>query len=149
MVTRNTNKTNILNCSYAEQLHTKQSGEILAKLELKPVTFDHGEATIKFTMEEINHFSKEEGLHQALIVKFSQEQYDMQQICKLLPVQFGTHGRCLVGWLARRHVLVRFDRYDDYVIVATRAVNYVTINSRELQFRIFPWTLGFNPKEEI
>lgn len=42
----------------------------------------------------------------------------------------------------------RFE-FDDYVIVATRAVNYVTINSRELQFRIFPWTLGFNPKEEI
>lgn len=88
----------------------------------------HGEATIKFSMEEINQFTKEEGLHQASVIKFSYDPYDMQQLRKLLPIQFRTQGRCIIGWLARRHVLVRFDRYDDYVLTAAKSINYLLIN---------------------
>ncbi|KAG5570996.1 hypothetical protein H5410_060762 [Solanum commersonii] len=45
----------------------------------------------------------------------------MQEVRQLLPIQLGTQGRCLVRWLARRYIL---------------------------QFRVFPWIIGFNPKEE-
>ncbi|WMV34649.1 hypothetical protein MTR67_028034 [Solanum verrucosum] len=85
----------------------------------------------------------EEGLHQALVFKFSHDPINMQDLRKLLPIQLGTQGRCLVGWLAHRHILVRFDRYDDYVLVAAK-----TVNGLQKQFRVFPWTIGFNPKEE-
>lgn len=72
----------------------------------------------------------------------------MQEVRKLLPIQLGTQGRCLVGWLARRHILVRFDRYDDYVLAAAKTVQYLSYNGLQNQFRVFPWTIGFNPKEE-
>ncbi|KAH0635074.1 hypothetical protein KY290_037841 [Solanum tuberosum] len=90
----------------------------------------------------------EEGLHQALVFKFSQDPINMQEVRKLLPIQLGTQGRCLVGWLARRHILVRFDRYDDYVLAAAKTVQYLLYNGLQKQFRVFPWTIGFNPKEE-
>ncbi|KAH0778526.1 hypothetical protein KY290_004953 [Solanum tuberosum] len=72
----------------------------------------------------------------------------MQEVRKLLPIQLGTQGRCLVGWLARRHILVRFDRYNDYVSAAAKTVQYLLYNGLQKQFRVFPWTIGFNQKEE-
>jgi len=90
----------------------------------------------------------EEGLHQALVFKFSHNPINMQEVRKLLPIQLGTQGRCLVKWLARRHILVRFDRYDDYVLVAAKTVQYLLYNGLQKQFRVFPWTIGFNSKEE-
>ncbi|KAG5577421.1 hypothetical protein H5410_057555 [Solanum commersonii] len=73
---------------------------------------------------------------------------NMQEVQKLLPIQLGTQGCCLVGWLARQHILVRFDRYDDYVLAAVKTVQYLLYNGLQKQFRVFPWTIGFNPKEE-
>ncbi|KAJ8537601.1 hypothetical protein K7X08_000011 [Anisodus acutangulus] len=49
----------------------------------------------------------EEGLHQALMLKFSLDSIDMQEMRKLLPIQLGTQDRCLIGWLARSTYLGR------------------------------------------
>ncbi|XP_070020640.1 uncharacterized protein [Nicotiana sylvestris] len=136
------------NSTYASLLENKKSGQVPPKIELKQVEFVHGEATIKFTMEEVHQYAKEEVLHQALVIKFSQDQYDIQDIRKMLPKHFGTQGRCLVGWLARRHVLIRFDRHDDYILAAAKSVNYLVAIGQELQMRIFPWTITSNHKEE-
>ncbi|KAG5577414.1 hypothetical protein H5410_057548 [Solanum commersonii] len=78
----------------------------------------------------------EEGQHQALVFKFSQDPINMQEVQKLLPIQLGTQGRCLVGWLARQHILV------------AKTVHYLLYNGLQKQFRVFPWTIGFNPKKE-
>ncbi|KAG5587554.1 hypothetical protein H5410_047988 [Solanum commersonii] len=62
----------------------------------------------------------EEGFHQALLIKFSHEQIDIQELRKLLPTKLGSQGCCLVRWLALRHRFLRFDRYDDYVLGAAK-----------------------------
>lgn len=52
----------------------------------------------------------------------------------------------LIWWLARRHILVRFDKNDDCVLI--RLTAYSTMHGIQHQFRVFPWTIGSNPKEE-
>ncbi|XP_060186928.1 uncharacterized protein LOC132616506 [Lycium barbarum] len=99
-------------------------------------------------MEEIAQYTVEEGLHQALVLEFSYGQPNMNELRKLLPKILGVKGKCLVGWLARRHVLIRFDKYEEFVLAATRFVNYLHCNGEEFLFRVFPWSIGFNPKEE-
>ncbi|XP_070003072.1 uncharacterized protein [Nicotiana sylvestris] len=49
------------NSTYVSLLENKQSGQFPAKIELKQVEFIHGEATIKFIMEEVHQYAKEEG----------------------------------------------------------------------------------------
>ncbi|XP_070044637.1 uncharacterized protein [Nicotiana tomentosiformis] len=62
--------------------------------------------------------------------------------------QFDVQGRCNIGLLEYRHLLVRFDLYNDYVQLLSRSTGYVKAKGNEFFFRTFPWTLGFNPKEE-
>ncbi|XP_060212234.1 uncharacterized protein LOC132639858 [Lycium barbarum] len=40
------------------------------------------------------------------------------------------------------------DQYEDFVASLSRIVNYFPFNGKEHQFRIFPWSIGYNPKEE-
>ncbi|KAF3621111.1 hypothetical protein FXO38_22170 [Capsicum annuum] len=105
--------------SYATLLNPKQQTQILTKTILKPVEYNHGEPT----MEEIRPYA-----------------IDMQELRKLLPTKLGSPCRCLIGWLARRHILLRFDRYDEYVLSAAKSVNYLLHNGTQHQFRVFPWT---------
>ncbi|XP_060170339.1 uncharacterized protein LOC132601255 [Lycium barbarum] len=134
--------------TYASFISPQAVTQSLTKTQLKPIEFNNGEATITFTMEEIAQYTVEEGLHQALVLKFSYGQPDMNELRKLLPKILGVKGKCLVRWLARRHVLIRFDRYEEFVLAATRFVNYLHCNGEEFLFRVFPWSIGFNPKEE-
>ncbi|KAH0773825.1 hypothetical protein KY290_010962 [Solanum tuberosum] len=115
------NTSSNLEATYAACLNSVQTGQNLKTTKLKSIDIIHGEPTITFTVEEINQYTMEECLHQSLVFKFSQDPINMQEVRKLLPIQLGTQGRCLVKWFARRHIL---------------------------QFRVFPWTIGFNPKEE-
>ncbi|XP_009628424.2 uncharacterized protein [Nicotiana tomentosiformis] len=134
--------------TYATRLLAHQTTQNPSKTTLKPIELIHGEPTVIFTTEELRQFTVEEGLHQALVLKFSFERLDMQELRKLLPKLFVTKGRSLIGWLARRHILIRFDLYEDYVVAASKVVNYMLVNGENHQFRVFPWTLGFIPKEE-
>ncbi|KAG5572355.1 hypothetical protein H5410_062121 [Solanum commersonii] len=120
MVVEKPNTSSNPEATYATCLNSIQTGQNLKKAKLKSIDIIHGEPTITFTMEEINQYTMEEG----------------------------TQGRCLVGWLAHRHILVRFDRYDDYVLAAAKTVQYLLYNGLQKRFRVFPWTIGFNPKEE-
>ncbi|OIT38157.1 hypothetical protein A4A49_57875, partial [Nicotiana attenuata] len=56
------------------------------------------------------------------------ERLEMHELRKFLPKQLGTQGRSLIGWLVRRHILIKFDLYDDYVVAASKAVNHLLIN---------------------
>ncbi|XP_059310758.1 uncharacterized protein LOC132062141 [Lycium ferocissimum] len=40
------------------------------------------------------------------------------------------------------------DQYDDFLAALSKGVNYFMHNGKDHQIRIFPWTIGFNPKEE-
>ncbi|XP_070040337.1 uncharacterized protein [Nicotiana tomentosiformis] len=134
--------------SYATQLHPKHSAAVLSKVELFPVKLVHGESTIVFSMEEFNQLTREEGVNQAVVVKFSYGKPELQEIRKNFPSQFDVQGRGNVGQLEYRHLLVRFDLYNDYVQFLSRSTGYRKSKGDGYFFRTFSWTLGFNPKEE-
>ncbi|KAH0692463.1 hypothetical protein KY285_019560 [Solanum tuberosum] len=99
-------------------------------------------------MEERQDFMIEEGLHQAVVFKLSHGAPDLKVLRSILPKHLGTKGNCLIGLLAPRQILLRFDQYEDYVLALSRSVNYLLYNGEEHQCRVFPWSIGYNPKEE-
>ncbi|PHU12447.1 hypothetical protein BC332_19377 [Capsicum chinense] len=93
-------------------------------------------------------FAKEEGLHQAIVVKLSMRSPDLSILRLILPKFLGIKGHCPVGFLAQRQLLIRMDQYDDFVAALSRGKNYFMHNGKIHQIRIFSWNIGFNPKEE-
>ncbi|XP_060200614.1 uncharacterized protein LOC132628875 [Lycium barbarum] len=73
---------------------------------------------------------------------------DFPTLRLILPKFLYIKGHCLVRFLSQRQLLIRMDQYDDFVASLLRGVNYVMHYGKEHQIRIFPWTIGFNPKEE-
>nr|XP_009773649.1 PREDICTED: uncharacterized protein LOC104223846 [Nicotiana sylvestris] len=134
--------------TYASQLLTNNSASISTKLVLKPVQIVHGEPTIQFTMEERQTFAVEEGLHQAVVLKLSPRAPDLQVLRSLLPKILSIKGHCLIGHLAPRQLLLRLDQPEDFVNELARAVNSFSHSGEQHQYRVFPWTVGYNPNEE-
>ncbi|KAG5602264.1 hypothetical protein H5410_033634 [Solanum commersonii] len=129
-------------------INPKQSTQINSKTIIKSIEIIHGEPTITFSMEERQDFMIEEGLHQAVVFKLSHGAPDLNVLGSILPKYLGTKGNCLIGLLAPRQILLRFDLYEDYVLALSRSVNYLLYNGEEHQCRVFPWSIGYNPKEE-
>ncbi|WMV07100.1 hypothetical protein MTR67_000485 [Solanum verrucosum] len=92
--------------SYATTLKPPQTIQKLLKDTLKPIGFIHGEPTVRFTMEEREQFAREEGLHQAVIIKFSYGKPDLSELRKRLLKQFDVKGNYLpTDLFARRSLL--------------------------------------------
>ncbi|KAH0765652.1 hypothetical protein KY285_001523 [Solanum tuberosum] len=134
--------------TYVAKLQANSSTRPISKTELKPIKFIHGEPTIEFTMDEVNEFSIEDGLHQAVILKFSYGKPNLHELRKILPKQLDIKGHCNIGQLEFRHLLIRFDLYEDSVQVLSINSGFIKSNSEEFLFRTFLWTIWFNPKEE-
>ncbi|KAG5581982.1 hypothetical protein H5410_052609 [Solanum commersonii] len=129
-------------------INPKQSALINSKTIIKLIEIIHGEPTITFSMEERQDFMIEERLHQVVVFKLSHGAPDLNVLRSILPKHLGTKGNCLIGLLAPRQILLRFDLYEDYVLALSRSVNYLLYNGEEHQCRVFPWSIGYNPKEE-
>lgn len=134
--------------SYASKIAGKQAVENKLQLELCPISFDQDLPTVEFTVDDINSFTKEEGLHQAVIIKFSYGKPNLQELRQILPNQFGVKGGCNIRQLEYRHILVRFDLFEDFAQVVSRTNGYIRSKGSEFFFRTFPWTMEFNPREE-
>ncbi|KAG5620370.1 hypothetical protein H5410_005588, partial [Solanum commersonii] len=96
------------------------------KIDKNPVEIDqyvHGEPTIQFTEGERQVFAKEEGLHQAVIIKFSSDTLEVKDLRTVLPKHLGIKRNCLVGLLARRHILLRIEQYEDYVVALSKSIS--------------------------
>ncbi|KAK4707150.1 hypothetical protein R3W88_033289 [Solanum pinnatisectum] len=120
----------------------------LTKTILKPIQLIHREPTVRFTFKELDEYAVEEGLHQAVIMKLSFGAPSLHELRKLIPKQLVIKGRCLIGSLAARHLLIRCDLYEDFCSVLSKQFGYLQFNGEQHMFRNFPWTQNFNPKEE-
>lgn len=115
---------------------------------LKAIEVIHGVLTIQFSMDERIELVKEEGLHQAIVVKLSFSAPDVSTLRSLLPKIFGIKGQAFIGQLAPRQLLIMVDQHDDFVNSLARSVNCFIHNGKEHHIRIFPWSIGFNVNEE-
>lgn len=102
-------------------------------------------------MDEIQQFSVEEGLNQAMLMKLSFTHPSVHELRKLIPKQLGFKGNCRIGQLEHRHMLIRFDLYKDYVHVASRSIGYIhlmgTITSINYLHRLCYLILRRKPQE--
>ncbi|XP_070034157.1 uncharacterized protein [Nicotiana tomentosiformis] len=147
VIVESNQNSNIQN-TYAAQLSQAKAAANLNKKLLKPIEVIHGIPTIQFSLDERMEFAKEEGLHQAVVVKLSSNAPDVSTLRNLLPKFFGIKGQALIGQLAPRQLLIRIDQHDDFVNSLGRSVNYFKYNDGEHQIIVFPWSVGFNVKEE-
>ncbi|KAG5610605.1 hypothetical protein H5410_021886 [Solanum commersonii] len=99
-------------------INLKQSALINSKTTVKSIEIIHGEPTITILMEERQDFMIEQGLHQAVVFKLSHGAPDLKRLRSILSKHLGTK------------------------------VNYLLYNGEEHQCRGFPWSIGYNPKEE-
>ncbi|OIT37037.1 hypothetical protein A4A49_48878 [Nicotiana attenuata] len=75
---------------------------------------------MQFSFKELEEYAVEEGLHQAVVMKLSYGAPELQELRNLIPTQFGIKGRCLIGLLAFRQLLIRCDVHDDFVTVLSK-----------------------------
>ncbi|KAG5621901.1 hypothetical protein H5410_007119 [Solanum commersonii] len=73
---------------------------------------------VQFNSQRENEqvFAVEEGSHQVVIIKFSFDTLEVKDFRTFLPKHLGIKENYLVGLLARRHILLRIDQYEDYVV---------------------------------
>ncbi|KAK4710991.1 hypothetical protein R3W88_005504 [Solanum pinnatisectum] len=76
------------------------------------------------------------------------ENQDLSELRKCLPKQFDVKRNSNIGQLDFRHLLIRFDLYEDFVHVLSSSYGYFQFGGEEYLFRIFLWTSSFNPKDE-
>jgi len=62
-------------------------------------------------LDEREQFAKEEGLHQAIVIKLSFGATDLQVLRSLLPKIIGIKGHCVLGLLTQRQILMHCDQY--------------------------------------
>nr|XP_009784900.1 PREDICTED: uncharacterized protein LOC104233234 [Nicotiana sylvestris] len=136
-----------LKMNYAATV-TKENVRQIQHTVLCPVRFEHGEPIIEFTTDDVKEFVIEEGLHQAVVIKFSYGKPELHDFRRIFPKQFDVKGSCNIGQLEFRHLLVRFELYEDYVNFVSRSTGHINSNGDEFFFRTFPWTIGFDPRIE-
>ncbi|KAG5617134.1 hypothetical protein H5410_016958 [Solanum commersonii] len=115
-------------------INPKQSALINSKTIVKSIEIIYGEPTITFSMEERQDFMIKEGLHQAVVFKLSHGVPDLKVLRSILPKHLDTKGNCLIGLLAPRQILLRFNLYEDYVLALSRSVNYLLYDGEEHQY---------------
>ncbi|KAH0748485.1 hypothetical protein KY290_027717 [Solanum tuberosum] len=109
--------------TYAAQIISKTPTQSVPKTQLKSIKYVHGEPTLQFTFKELDEFATEQGLHQAIVMKFSYGAPEIQELRSILPKQFA-------------------------IKVLSHQSGYIQFNGEHYGYRTFPWTLSFNPKEE-
>ncbi|KAK4716178.1 hypothetical protein R3W88_014516 [Solanum pinnatisectum] len=122
--------------SFATRLTTNQAAQNLTKIQLKHIQYVHGEPTIQFTKGERQVFTQEEGLHQAVIIKFSSDTLEVKDLRPVLPKHLGIKGNGII------------DQYEDYVVALSKSVSFFPFHGQQHLYRVFPWTIDFNSREE-
>ncbi|KAG5621644.1 hypothetical protein H5410_006862 [Solanum commersonii] len=88
-------------------------------------------------------------IYQALVFKLSHRALDLKVLTLILPKHLGTKGNCLTDLLAPGQILLGFDQYEDFILALYHSINYILYNGEEHQYRVFSWSIGYNPKKEI
>ncbi|KAG5575874.1 hypothetical protein H5410_056008 [Solanum commersonii] len=84
-------------------------------IHLKPVAYLHGEPRVLWEKEEVENMIIKEKLEFAVIRKFSYGWPEIHELRKIIPKQCDLKGKCNIGLLSNRHVLIRASNLEDYV----------------------------------
>ncbi|KAH0695998.1 hypothetical protein KY289_013480 [Solanum tuberosum] len=98
--------------SYADSL--RQQKAQVKPVQMKPISYLHGEPQVIWEQEEVNQMIVNENLEYAVIGKFSYGWPDIQELRKLIPKQCELKEECNIGLIRNRYVLIRATILEDY-----------------------------------
>ncbi|KAG5577692.1 hypothetical protein H5410_057826 [Solanum commersonii] len=79
-----------------------------------------GITTISWNASKIQRMNILENLQLAVVGKFSYRAPDIYELRSLTPNQYGITWGCQIGYLRNRHILMIFDRIEDYIKIHWR-----------------------------
>ncbi|KAK4343220.1 hypothetical protein RND71_039036 [Anisodus tanguticus] len=114
----------------------------------KPITYLHGEPTIRFTNQEVASMVEQQDLKYAVVGKFSHGMPSIAFLRTAIPKQCSLKAEVNIGLLHNRHVLIRCSIEEDYVTLMSRPNFWIKENSKSFFMRTFKWDIWFTPEEE-
>lgn len=90
-----------------------------------------------------------EGLQYAVVCKFSYGWPELQELRRIILIQYGIKGECNIGYLRDRHVLIRLALWQDFIYFTSKNVYYVKDKfGYEYQLRTLIYDAKFKAGEE-
>ncbi|KAK4341734.1 hypothetical protein RND71_037550 [Anisodus tanguticus] len=114
----------------------------------KPISYLHGEPTIRFTNQEVASMVEQQDLKYAVVGKFSHGMPSIAFLRTAIPKQCSLKAEVNIGLLHNRHVLIRCSIEEDYVTLMSRPNFWIKENSKSFLMRTFKWDIWFTPEEE-
>lgn len=88
-----------------------------------------------------------ENLQYTVVDKFSYGWLDIQELRKNIPKQCELRGKCNIGALSNRHILIRASCVEDYVKLS-KSAHYITQRNWTYTMRTLKWDSLFNTEAE-
>uniref|UniRef100_M1DRG6 DUF4283 domain-containing protein n=1 Tax=Solanum tuberosum TaxID=4113 RepID=M1DRG6_SOLTU len=98
--------------SYLNSL-TPKTAKPKHSIPIKDITYVHSESTVLWDEEEVDNMVIQEDLEFAVIEKFSYGWPELEEIRKIMPLQYKIKAECKIGFLRDRHVLIRLTTMED------------------------------------
>ena len=111
----------------------------VSNVNVKKVVYNNGEPGIYWTSEETQELSSK--FQQALIGKCAYGKPSLGVIREFIITRWNPRGDFQVGILDPRHILIRFELYEDYVHTWLKDATYI----EGFLFRFFKWFPEFLP----
>ncbi|KAF3665760.1 hypothetical protein FXO38_09412 [Capsicum annuum] len=118
-------------------------------IPIKPIIFHHGEPTVQWSLDELQHMIIHENLQYAIVGKKIYSWPDIHDLRKLIPSQCEIKGDCSIGFLCNHHVLIRCTQLEDYIQLLSKPAYYIKDKHMYHQMKPLKWDPWFNPVEEM
>ncbi|KAK4367311.1 hypothetical protein RND71_015191 [Anisodus tanguticus] len=119
-----------------------------SQVPFKPITYLHGEPTIRFNKEEIELMINQQDLRFAVVGKFSYGWPEISCLRTSIPKQCELKGEVRIGLLCNRHVLIRCSLFEDYLTLMSKPNWNIQEKGTIFSMRTFKWSTWFDSEEE-
>ncbi|KAG5631300.1 hypothetical protein H5410_003017 [Solanum commersonii] len=111
-------------------MNATDSNKGLPTVPLKKPTFNNGIPWVTWTEEEVTRMNIMQNLQYVVVGKFSYGWSELDELRRIIPKQCNIKGACQIGLLRHRHVLMRFELFEDFVNMMSKPSYYITDNAR-------------------
>ncbi|XP_060183215.1 uncharacterized protein LOC132613185 [Lycium barbarum] len=122
-MTRTKNFATIVNKDGNDTMQTMEN--VIEPIPIKPVDIVDGEHVVEWTEVEVDRMNIIEKLQYAVIGKFSYGWLELEELRNRIPLQCGIKGDCRIGLFRNRHILMRFERFKDYLQIMAKTTHYI------------------------
>lgn len=117
-------------------------------IPFKRASFLHWQPIFKFTEAEVDRMNVIEGLHYAVLGKLSYGWPELQELRRIVPVQYGIKGECNIGFFRDGLVLICLSLWEDYITLTLKNYFYVKAkDGYEYQIRSLIYDVKFKVGE--